>query len=184
MDLWSVDWFLWSCSRTWLQAGGLLVSLVLLDLLFFHCSICLNVCVWCWRPGALLCCWTSCFFTASLNIALYLNIWENNNRYVLYCCFMLHCCLNCPFWLHENQAKCCQNLQLNGLFLGSWKIRFHRLEPKPNRITRNRNSSVPHFQRNRSVPSSQVTELAEEPKNRTDRFRLTERPDLPKRDDL
>ena len=89
---------------------------------------------------------------------------------------MLHCCLNCPFWLHENQAKCCRNLQLNGLFLGSWKIRLHRLEPKLNRITRNRNSSVPHFQSNRSVPSSQVTELAEEPKNRTDRFRLTGRP--------
>ena len=88
---------------------------------------------------------------------------------------MLHCCLNCPFWLHENQTKCCQNLQLNVLFSGSWKIRFHRLEPKPNRINRTRNSSVPHFQSNRSVSSSQVTELAEEPNrsvsvNRTHRL--------------
>ena len=92
---------------------------------------------------------------------------------------MLHCCLNCPFWLHENQVKCCWNLQLNGLFLGSWKIWFHRLEPKPNRINQNKNSSVPYFQSNRSIPSSQITELAEGPKNRIDRFRLTEQPDWP-----
>jgi len=109
-----------------------------------------------------------------------LNIWENNNIYVLYCCFMLHWCLNYPFWLHENQAKCCRNLQLNEMFLGTWKNRFNWLEQKLNRITRNQNPSVLHAQSNRSVPSSQVTELGEEPNrsvsvNRTPRLTETRR---------
>jgi len=107
------------------QNGGLLVSLVLLDLdlLFFHCSVCLNMCVCdcvvrdAWRLEL----WSvtehcyavllpvgplgSCFLTAVCRLKfawICLNIWENNNIYAWICC--------------------CWNLQMNGVFPGFWKF--------------------------------------------------------------
>ena len=56
--------------------------------------------------------------------------------------------------------------------------RLVRSEPEPNRTNRNRFCSVPRFAKNRSVPICREPNLCHKPKNRTDRFRLTERPGL------
>jgi hypothetical protein len=92
--------------------------------------------------------------------------------------YLLYCCLNCPCWMLEKTGKMLSKFAIEWVvFWVAENYGSFRSEPKPNRNNRNRNSSVPSFQRNRSVPVYQVTELAGEPNNRTVRFRLTERPE-------
>jgi hypothetical protein len=146
-------------------------------------SVCVAVCC----CGIVLVCCTAgawsggCMFHFCLSLwellFICLSIWENNHIvwYCLLWCIALKIVLVECMKMRQNTAEI---FNWMSYFLSSWKFRFLRLEPKPNRRNRNWITSFPRFLRNRSVPCSAGTELAGEPKNRTEPNRRTEHPGL------
>jgi hypothetical protein len=146
-------------------------------------SVCGCVLVCCtagaWSGGCMFHFITVCCLSLWELLFIYLSIWENNHI-VWYCLLWCIALKIIPVECMKMRQNAAEIFNWMSYFLSSWKFWFLRLEPKPNRRNRNRITSVPRFLRNRSVPYSAGTELAGEPRNRTEPNRRTERPGLGK----